>query len=54
VRHAAFLFDEGVESIKTVAMLSGFSDALYFSRIFRQDIGITPTEYIRQVRKNRA
>ena len=48
IRHAAFLFDEGVESVKVVAMLSGFSDALYFSRIFKQETGMTPSEYIKR------
>lgn len=48
IQHAAFLFDEGVESVKVVAMLSGFSDALYFSRIFRQETGKTPSEYIKK------
>lgn len=52
IKHAAFLFDEGVESVKVVAMLSGFSDALYFSRIFKQETGLTPSEYIKKtVRK---
>lgn len=50
VKHAAFLFEEGVESIKNVALLCGFSDALYFSKIFRRETGMTPTEYRKRVR----
>jgi len=47
IKHAAFLFEEGVESVKSVAMLSGFSDALYFSKIFKQETGESPSEYIK-------
>lgn len=51
IKHAAFLFEEGVESVKSVAMLSGFSDALYFSRVFKQETGKTPSEYIKDFLK---
>ena len=51
IRHAAFLFEEGVESVKSVATLSGFSDPLYFSKIFKQETGKTPTEYIKSSSK---
>ena len=47
-RHAAFLFDEGINSVKSVAILSGFSDALYFSKIFKRETGISPTDYIKK------
>ena len=49
IKHAAFLFEEGVESVKSVAMLSGFSDALYFSKIFKQETGFTPSEYLKRI-----
>lgn len=48
IRHAAFLFEEGIENVKSVALLSGFSDALYFSRIFKNETGISPTDYIKK------
>ncbi len=51
IKHAAFLFEEGVESVKSVAMLSGFSDALYFSKIFKQETDMTPSEYLRRVKR---
>ena len=47
-RHAAFLFDEGINSVKSVAILSGFSDALYFSKIFKREMGVSPTDYIKK------
>lgn len=46
VDHASFLIEQGVVSVKNVALLSGFSDALYFSKVFKQSKGITPSEYI--------
>ncbi len=49
VKHAAFLFEEGVESVKSVAVLSGFDDPLYFSKVFKREIGITPSAYIKKV-----
>ena len=45
IQHAAFLFEEGVESVKSVAILSGFSDALYFSKLFKQHTGCSPKHY---------
>jgi AraC-like DNA-binding protein/mannose-6-phosphate isomerase-like protein (cupin superfamily) len=50
IKHAAFLFEEGVESVKSVAILSGFSDALYFSKIFKQETGMTPSAYFQRRR----
>ncbi len=47
IKHAAFLFEEGVESVKSVALLSGFEDALYFSKVFKKEIGTSPSVYIR-------
>lgn len=49
VKHAAFLFEEGVESVKSVAILSGFDDPLYFSKVFKREIGVTPSAYIKKV-----
>ena len=47
IRHAAFLFEEGIESVNSVAMLSGFSDAFYFSKLFKNETGMSPTDYIK-------
>ncbi len=48
IKHAAFLFEQGIESVKSVAMLSGFSDALYFSKIFKSETGVSPTDYMKK------
>ena len=47
IKHAAFLFENGIESVKSVAILSGFSDSLYFSRMFKRETGINPTDYMK-------
>lgn len=47
IKHAIFLIEQGVESVKNIALLSGFRDALYFSKIFTASIGIPPKEYIK-------
>ncbi len=48
IRYAVLLFDHGIESVKNVALLSGFSNPLYFSTVFREETGLTPTEYRKQ------
>lgn len=45
-KHAVFLMEQGITSVKNIALLSGFSDALYFSKVFKQEIGRSPKEYI--------
>lgn len=46
LRHAVFLMEEGVVSVKNVALLCGFRDALYFSKLFTATMGVSPREYI--------
>ena len=46
LKYATTLFDHGIDSVKSVAFLSGFSDPLYFSNVFKKSIGMSPREYI--------
>ena len=46
IRYAVSLFDNGLDSIKNVALLSGFADPLYFSTVFKQTLGVSPREYL--------
>ncbi len=46
IKYAISLFNHGIDSIKNVALLSGFSDPLYFSNVFKSEIGTSPKEYI--------
>ncbi len=54
IKYAVSLFDHGIDSVKNVAILSGFSDPLYFSTVFKKHIGISPKEYSNNVRRNDA
>ena len=40
-------------AISEVALAVGYSDALYFSRIFRKKTGIAPTQFIKENRENK-
>lgn len=51
LKYATALFDHGIDSVKNVALLSGFSDPLYFSAVFKRAIGMSPTEYIAGCKK---
>ena len=46
IDHAVFLMEQGVVSVKNIAILSGFSDSLYFSKVFKEMKGISPKEFI--------
>ena len=52
IRHALFLMEQGVVSVKNVAILSGFADPLYFSKIFTTSEGISPKDYIKKLELN--
>ena len=49
IKYAITLFDHGIYSVKNVALLSGFSDPLYFSTVFKQNIGVAPKDYVRKL-----
>lgn len=49
IRRSIFLMEQGITGVKNVAVLSGFSDALYYSKIFKKETGRSPKEYIEQV-----
>jgi AraC-like DNA-binding protein len=45
IKYAISLFDHGLDSVKNVAVLSGFSDPLYFSTVFKKTIGVAPRDF---------
>lgn len=54
LKYAVSLLEHGLDSVKNVAILSGFSDPLYFSTVFKKSIGCSPKEYAeRHCRKSR-
>lgn len=54
IKHAVMLIENGVTSVKNVAILSGFSDPLYFSKVFSEHIGVSPINYINQYKNKTA
>lgn len=53
INHARGFFNNGFTSVKEVAFLSGFSDALYFSKAFKLLVGVTPAVYLRQLKESK-
>ena len=49
IKHAIFLIEQGVETVKNIALLSGFRDALYFSKVFTASVGMPPKDYIKSI-----
>jgi DNA-binding response OmpR family regulator len=45
LRHAAALLEEGADTVADVASAVGYRDPNYFSRLFRETFGCSPTEY---------
>lgn len=54
IKYAISLLDHGLDSIKNVAILSGFSDPLYFSNVFKKSVGVSPKAYITEIMKKRS
>jgi len=50
MEHACHLLDSSELSVKGVAAALGYDDQLYFSRLFRRTVGLSPRAYRRSVR----
>jgi len=48
ISYALRLIESGSVSVREVAAECGFSDALYFSKVFKKKVGVTPTKKIKQ------
>lgn len=48
IQLACTLMQQGVSSISDIALQCGYSDPLYFSKVFRQKMGISPKNYIKK------
>ena len=45
ISYALRLFGLGYGSVRKIAYESGFSDPLYFSKVFKKNVGVSPSEY---------
>ena len=48
INQACTLMEEGYRGIGDIALLCGFRDALYFSKVFRRHMRVSPKEYLKQ------
>lgn len=50
IKFAVSLLERGLDSVKNVALLSGFTDPLYFSSVFKKIMGVSPAAYVKSKR----
>jgi AraC-like DNA-binding protein len=48
MKRAMLLLEQGITSIKNLAILSGYSDPLYFSKVFKETFEASPKQYIKE------
>ena len=48
IKHAVFLIEQGIISVKNLALLSGFDDVLYFSKVFKKVMGKSPLLFLKE------
>lgn len=46
IQHACALMEQNYTSIQDIAFLCGFTDPMYFSRVFKQKVGISPKKHL--------
>jgi len=51
LQYAHKLIDQGITSVSQISAMCGYSDSLYFSKVFRKSLGRTPTTFIRELPK---
>ncbi len=51
IQHACTFMEQNLTSIKDISYMCGFKDQLYFTKVFKLTMGITPKEYIANLNK---
>jgi len=49
VQQACTLMEEGITSVKDISFLCGFRDPLYFSKVFKSRMGVSPRGHIAEL-----
>jgi len=52
VQAACTLMEQGYTNIADIAFLCGFNDPLYFSKVFKQQLGVSPRKHIEDIALN--
>jgi AraC-like DNA-binding protein len=47
VNQAKAMLEKGERNLTEIALETGFSSSAYFSRVFRQEVGMSPRDYKR-------
>lgn len=47
IQHSCTLIAQGFTAVGNISAQSGFTDAQYFSKVFKKHIGVTPGQYIK-------
>ena len=50
IERSIVLMQKGMTSVKNISKEIGFSDALYFSKVFKKYNGISPTEHLKKLK----
>ena len=53
IQNACTMMDQGFVSVSDIAYRCGYSCSQYFSKKFKAQMGITPTEYIEKLQNNK-
>ena len=52
IQNACSLMEKRISCISDISKLCGFSDPLYFSKVFKKKMGVSPKEYIKESAKS--
>lgn len=48
INNACVLMEQGYSSVEDIAYLCGYNDSLYFSKVFKKRMGISPKQYMKK------
>lgn len=54
IQNACTMIEQGFTSVTDIADRCGYSDAQYFSKIFKSKMGVSPTQHIKAVQEKKA
>lgn len=52
IQHACVLMEQGMACIKDIAGMCGYTDAMYFSRVFKKHMRVSPKEHCAELRRS--